>query len=238
MYDATLGRFLQRDPTGFAAGDVDLYEYASDNPSLYVDPSGLDCCCKKDPEDCYLKYSTSWLTIAIGKTTNKGKGYEQEFHKKYKVALVSKSGKDTCGCHILQSAYIYEVYSNPADAKPNTPGHFNKPANEPGFFSFVVPFFPSRVVSGAPADIKPESTDCDERNKQARIYDRPGFRSVDPDAQADRLDSYGFFAYDYVEEAPSVHGSILMTATYNWPKGGGSYTILSSDKGIDKKGNF
>jgi hypothetical protein len=40
MYDATLGRFLQRDPAG-PAGGADLYLYAADNPATYSDASGL-----------------------------------------------------------------------------------------------------------------------------------------------------------------------------------------------------
>jgi hypothetical protein len=40
MYDATLGRFLQRDPAG-PAGGADLYLYADDNPATYTDASGL-----------------------------------------------------------------------------------------------------------------------------------------------------------------------------------------------------
>jgi hypothetical protein len=43
MFDATLGRFLQRDPAGpqAAGGSLDLYEYAGDNPADWMDPSGL-----------------------------------------------------------------------------------------------------------------------------------------------------------------------------------------------------
>jgi RHS repeat-associated protein len=41
-YSATEGRFLQRDPIGYAAGDPNLYRYTGDNPVNYVDPFGLD----------------------------------------------------------------------------------------------------------------------------------------------------------------------------------------------------
>ena len=39
-YDASLGRFLSRDPIGFAGG-LNLYEYASSSPVDTVDPDGL-----------------------------------------------------------------------------------------------------------------------------------------------------------------------------------------------------
>jgi hypothetical protein len=41
MYDATLGRFLQRDPLGFDAGNPDLYSYVFDSPANATDPLGL-----------------------------------------------------------------------------------------------------------------------------------------------------------------------------------------------------
>ncbi|HEY1684722.1 MAG TPA: RHS repeat-associated core domain-containing protein, partial [Tepidisphaeraceae bacterium] len=40
LYDATLGRFTQRDPLGFNGGDANLYRYANNNPGNYNDPSG------------------------------------------------------------------------------------------------------------------------------------------------------------------------------------------------------
>jgi RHS repeat-associated protein len=41
-YHPDLMRFLQNDPLGFGAGDVDLYRAESDNPTDRVDPSGMD----------------------------------------------------------------------------------------------------------------------------------------------------------------------------------------------------
>ncbi|QJW98446.1 RHS repeat-associated core domain-containing protein [Frigoriglobus tundricola] len=41
MYDPSIGRWLTPDPTGFSAGDVDLYRFVGNNPVNATDPSGL-----------------------------------------------------------------------------------------------------------------------------------------------------------------------------------------------------
>lgn len=40
-YDPVAGRFISKDPIGFAGGDVNLYRYVQNNPVNWVDPSGL-----------------------------------------------------------------------------------------------------------------------------------------------------------------------------------------------------
>ena len=40
-YSTLTGRFISRDPKGYAAG-INLYEYGNDNPIVYRDPLGLD----------------------------------------------------------------------------------------------------------------------------------------------------------------------------------------------------
>jgi hypothetical protein len=42
MYHPSLGRFLQTDPTGFDAGDMNLFRYCGDDPVDRSDPTGLD----------------------------------------------------------------------------------------------------------------------------------------------------------------------------------------------------
>jgi RHS repeat-associated protein len=39
-YDPTTGRFLQKDPIGFAGGDLNLYPYVRGNPANAYDPHG------------------------------------------------------------------------------------------------------------------------------------------------------------------------------------------------------
>ncbi|MBI4022723.1 hypothetical protein HY375_00985, partial [Candidatus Berkelbacteria bacterium] len=41
-YDPALGRFISPDPTGFAAGDTNLYRYVKNQPDRLVDPTGLE----------------------------------------------------------------------------------------------------------------------------------------------------------------------------------------------------
>nr|WP_286193639.1 RHS repeat-associated core domain-containing protein [Boseongicola sp. H5] len=40
-YDPLTGQFLQRDPIGFASGDLNLYAYVENDPANSIDPSGL-----------------------------------------------------------------------------------------------------------------------------------------------------------------------------------------------------
>jgi len=50
-YSASLGRFIERDPIGFEAGDNNWYRFVGNSPLALVDPWGLcaeTCCCVDD----------------------------------------------------------------------------------------------------------------------------------------------------------------------------------------------
>jgi RHS repeat-associated protein len=49
-YSPTLGRFVSVDPLGFAAGDINLFRVKSNQPTVLVDPSGLEP--NKEPYQC------------------------------------------------------------------------------------------------------------------------------------------------------------------------------------------
>ena len=46
-YDPSLGQFIQSDPIGFAAGDLNIYTYVSNDPFNWSDPSGLSSTCRR-----------------------------------------------------------------------------------------------------------------------------------------------------------------------------------------------
>lgn len=46
MYPPSYGRFLQTDPKRFGAGDFNLYRYALNSPTDWIDPDGLKTCWK------------------------------------------------------------------------------------------------------------------------------------------------------------------------------------------------
>ena len=41
-YDPHTGRFISQDPTGFAAGDPNLYRYVGNSPTIFTDRTGLE----------------------------------------------------------------------------------------------------------------------------------------------------------------------------------------------------
>jgi hypothetical protein len=47
MYDAQLGRFCNRDPIGYTAGDENLYRYVMNRPMNRVDASGQSDPCRR-----------------------------------------------------------------------------------------------------------------------------------------------------------------------------------------------
>jgi len=64
-YHPTLQRFLSEDPTGFDAGDFNLYAYVANAPTGFVDPFGLEKKRRCSFGDRYLQHLDAYL-INVG----------------------------------------------------------------------------------------------------------------------------------------------------------------------------
>lgn len=238
MYDPGVGRFLQRDPSGYPDGMNSYGAYHVMRGG--GDPTGLctsDCICETNPEDCYLEYSTTFHAFKHGTYSKDGQkiGYYQQFNIRYYVKLKSHSGASTCGCHIEQSAFTISVYSDQQDAVQKNPGDFGKAADDPGFFSTTYEWFQTAVFSGDINDYVPEDTNCIDN--VAQINDKPGvWLNMKGHARPmeGRLDGYIFIARNWVTEAPNVHGTFTAMAVWDWTGAGNSkFTAQSSDGNIN-----
>jgi len=131
-YDPKAGRFLTKDPIGFAGGDVNLYRYVQNNPVNWVDPLGL-----YDEEVHY--YLTYRLSLRAGFTDNEAliialanQGMDERFTNPWNVLLgatplhfmpreYARRGLEQALCkknlkyfgqflHVLQDSYSHEGY--------------------------------------------------------------------------------------------------------------------------------
>lgn len=57
-YDASIGRWLSKDPILFAGGDTNLYGYVMQDPINFIDPSGLLRLNKNDP---IPNFNANWI---------------------------------------------------------------------------------------------------------------------------------------------------------------------------------
>jgi RHS repeat-associated protein len=60
-YDPKAGRFINRDPIGFAGGDVNLFRYVQNNPINFVDPEGLRLLIPIPSREEYGKVFPKWM---------------------------------------------------------------------------------------------------------------------------------------------------------------------------------
>jgi RHS repeat-associated protein len=57
-YDSRTGRWMSKDPIGFAGGDANLFRYVGNNPLGYTDPSGL---CRGGIEAASPQTKSGWI---------------------------------------------------------------------------------------------------------------------------------------------------------------------------------
>lgn len=107
MYDPILGRWLEQDPIGFDAGDMNLYRFVGNDPTNTVDPSGLQVQ-KRPPsyqptrkqlvEDYLKKGKPTDVTIPKSGDGTDGFGFQLEG---YKIKNIVIDRIDTSGLPVL-----------------------------------------------------------------------------------------------------------------------------------------
>lgn len=88
-YDPSLGRFIQKDPIGFAGGDVNLYGYVQNNPTNLTDPFGLNPGDKFDSADLA---AIDAIDYVISKSSKLNKEFGGYIYKNKKDCSYSYTG--------------------------------------------------------------------------------------------------------------------------------------------------
>jgi RHS repeat-associated protein len=101
-YDPTTGRFLREDPVGFAGGAENFYSYSGNNPSSFVDPSGLDYT---------SSYSSGAITVSLS-IAMYGGGASPELAAFWQKAIADKWNQNS-GYGSCKVAFDVKVTADP-----------------------------------------------------------------------------------------------------------------------------
>ncbi|MBN1662328.1 MAG: C40 family peptidase [Deltaproteobacteria bacterium] len=87
-YDPQVGRFVTKDPIGFAGGDVNLYGYVLNNPVMLIDPSGLEAQSRANwAVDQYNNNSDAWRGGLLPGTNNFCNEFVARAHSNFPTVL-------------------------------------------------------------------------------------------------------------------------------------------------------
>jgi RHS repeat-associated protein len=140
-YDPLEGRFISKDPIGFAGGDVNLYGYVSNNPVNAIDPTGYSTWINGNgyvqhviaDSDLSIYATVDGRTGPIGKTLFWDSFVSPDTHKpvgqvivgqsidNYMAALASKASKMS-----EDAAFMNALPGKEFDIKSVCPGHEGK----------------------------------------------------------------------------------------------------------------
>jgi RHS repeat-associated protein len=69
-YDPKAGRFITKDPIGFAGGDYNLYVYAGNNPLSAIDPSGMELISLQEGIKI-VNDANTWIDVPYGSSNSR-----------------------------------------------------------------------------------------------------------------------------------------------------------------------
>lgn len=122
MYDPDTGRFPQTDPTGFDAGDMNLFRYCGDDPVDRSDPTGLEFLSVSEDVDVYARmaalktqelYRTA--TVHLGMERNISV-FRNNLTRQLSLSKVAIGGKDPSGTLVSRAPDPGPGFSREASA--------------------------------------------------------------------------------------------------------------------------
>ena len=96
-YDPATGRWLSQDPIGFEAGDANLYRYVGNQPTVRIDPTGLQGHRPRPPANPPVdrdRYGEGWYVVRKGDV---GEAIREEY-----------LGRAAGGCLIIPQLYRFQ----------------------------------------------------------------------------------------------------------------------------------
>jgi RHS repeat-associated protein len=144
-YDAAAGRWISRDPIGFAGGDPNLYAYVSNDPINNADPEGLvctdslQCACLRNPAGCPLHLVRGTVTkggtqVSIGTSVSAGSRAAVQGTIASEAAGIGTVVSGTVGgtVKIGGAAAVVLLASDSAEAANEVPTESTPPSTPPG----------------------------------------------------------------------------------------------------------
>ena len=108
-YSPVRGRFVQRDPSGYA-DEANLYWYARSSPLVLVDPYGLQaaCPCVAEPEKCFFSIALGKKYEKHGHTVPNANWFVDAGFNTATIVVLKHLTKPTECCHIYQDVFSQE----------------------------------------------------------------------------------------------------------------------------------
>jgi RHS repeat-associated protein len=108
-YSSSLGRWLQNDPIGYVAGDLNLYRYVVGNPSTLVDPTGL----QPLPDNLDYSCNCGWIDWTHAKPAALGDLWKSiERARNEKAHFVFSIGKGGWAGFLFAASRTYVIDPN------------------------------------------------------------------------------------------------------------------------------
>src|SRR3984957_3461463 len=173
LYDPRNGRWISRDPIGFAGGDVNLYRYVGNNPVNRVDPSGLapppNGCKECHVDLLYTKWASGSIVLPAEGSGNDWKAIQTRPRMLFAITICTGC---TCTAPSEPKYHFYQWIKEDINVlKPNGdlyqhrpvawhPDNEGKPGVDAGDATYDTKLWPSTADSPNPTLIAKRQNGC------------------------------------------------------------------------------